>query len=417
MNPEEMADLQDILMKELRGSFEFFLDFTNLNPKSPGFGLTVDSNQKPRVASIATVGFALTAWTIAEARGYLPRARAVEITRGTLRTLLERASHYRGFFAHFLSMDNAQRVGKCEYSTIDTALCLNGAITAAAYFQDEEIEQLTQRLFDRIDWEFLIFEKGGKTLFKMAYNPDLDGKPAGNNHGFISQWDMAAEQKMMYLQAAPRVAPEMAMRLYEGFSRDTGEFEGQTIIINPGGSLFAYQYSELWLDTARYLDPDGIDWFNNTRLAALANRQFCIQHSKKYKTYNENSWGLSAGDSPHGYRVFGSPPCLQKPKHDGTVSIYSALACLPFIPAETRQMIAYLYAHQPQTWGPYGFYDAYNLDVSPAWYSRSLYGIDKGCSMISIENYLSGLVWETYTQSQAIQKALHILGFTERKGS
>ncbi len=47
---------------------------------------------------------------------------------------------------------------------------------------------------------------------------------------------------------------------------------------------------------------------------------------------------------------------------------------------------------------------------------RAIYGIDKGCSMIMIENALSGLVWETYTNSPLIQKSLKILGFTSREG-
>jgi len=340
--------------------------------------------------------------------------RALEITRGTLDTLLRHASHHRGFFAHFLHMNNAQRWRKCEYSTIDTALCLNGVITASAYFQDEQVRQMANELLERVDWHFIVFEKQGQALFHMAYNPDRDGDYVDDKPGFISQWDMAAEQKMMYLQAASRIEPDLARRLYQGFRRDKGRFNGQDIIINPGGNLFAYHFSEAWLDVAKYLDPDGVDWFNNTRLAALANRSFCIEHSRDFKTYHANSWGLSAGDSPFGYEVAGSTPSLHKPHHTGTVSIYSAMSCLPYIPDETLAMIEYLYREHPQTWGKYGFFDAYNLAVDPPWYSHSLYGIDKGCSMIMVENYLSGLVWNTYTNSRYIQNALNILNFAKR---
>jgi len=283
-------DIWDILHNEVRGSFDFFYNFTNLDSHSKGYGLTVDSTKKPDVASIASVGFALTAWVI------------------------------------------------------------------------------------------------------------------------------AAEQKMMYLQAAGHIEPAVAQKLYQGFSRDIGTFDGKEIIINPGGNLFAYQFSEAWLDSANYLDPDGIDWFNNTRLAALANRSCCMEYSQEYKTYGANSWGMSCGDSPRDYDVSGATPSLYKPKPNWTVSIYSALGCLPFIPELTTEMILCLYHNYPQTWGSYGFYDSYNLDVSPPWYSRSIYGIDKGCSMIMIENYLSRLIWETYTNSPYIQKALSILGFTKRIG-
>jgi hypothetical protein len=407
-------DNWDILQNEVKGSFDFFFKFTNLNPDSEGFGLTVDCTRKPQVASIACVGFALSAWIIAHERGYLSYQQALDITKKTLDTLCNHASHYRGFFAHFLHIESGERFRKCEFSTIDTAICLNGVITAAAYFRDEEIRQKAQQLLERVDWNFIIFEKDGKTLFRMAYNPDKGGDYVTSQPGFIYRWDMAAEQKMMYLQAAAQIEPSTARRLYGGFSRDIGYYDGQKIIINPGGNLFAYQFSEAWLDTANYLDPDGVDWFNNTRLAALANRSFCIEHSNDFKTYHANSWGLSAGDSPWGYDVAGSTPSLHPPKPTGTVSIYAALASLPFIPELTMEMVQYLYQNHPKTWGPYGFFDSYNLDVQPPWYSSLIYGIDKGCSMIMIENHLSRLIWETYTNSPYIQKSLAILGFTKR---
>ncbi|HEX8683816.1 MAG TPA: glucoamylase family protein [Ardenticatenaceae bacterium] len=411
---DNRIDTQALLHNELRGSFDFFQAFTNLDPASKGFGLTVDSTKAPHIASIAATGFTLSAWVIGVERGYMSYEKARDITRRTLDTLLHRTSHHRGFFAHFLEMASGERRGKCEYSTIDTSLCLNGVITVGAYFQDAEISEMAQELLDRVDWDFIIFEKDGKTLFRMSYNPDKGGDYVEGAPGFISQWDMAAEQKMMYFQAAPRLDPTVARKLYAGFRRDTGSYKGEPIIFNPGGTLFAYLFSEAWFDAARYMDPDGVDWFENTRRAILANRAFCLEHASEFKTYGENSWGASAGDSPWGYDVSGAPPSFHEPEPNGTVSIYSAIASLPFTPELVLDMMRHLYQNHPQSWGPYGFYDAYNLDASPAWYSHSLYGIDKGCSMLMIENYLSGLIWDVYTNSATIQKALSTLGFTKR---
>ncbi len=405
---------QSLLEQELRGSIDFFLDFTNLDSSSSGYGLTVDSSKQPAIASIAATGFALSAWVIAAERGFLPVARGLEIVRGTLRTLLERVSHHRGFFAHFLDMATGQRRGKCEYSTIDTALCLNGVITAAAYFEDAEVRELAAAVLERVDWRFLIFEEGGQTLFHMAYNPDREGDYVQGEPGFISRWDMAAEQRMMYLQAAGQLEPELARQLYRGFRRDKGVFDGREVIINPGGTLFAYQFTEAWLDSASWLDPDGIDWFENTRLATLANRAFCLQHAGAFRTYHESSWGISAADSPWGYDVSGATPALVEPKPNGTVSIYGAIAALPFVPDLAREMMNYLYREQPHTWGKYGFFDSYNLAVEPPWYSTALYGIDKGCSMLMIENAMTGLIWNTYTNSPPIQHGLKVLGFTRQ---
>ena len=408
-------DPLSLLHAELQGSIEFFLQFTNLDPHSQGFGLTADSTKKPDFASIAATGFALSAWAIASERGLLPPERALEITRGTLHTLLHHTSHHHGFFAHFLDINDAQRWGKCEYSTIDTALCLNGVITAAAYFQDDQVREMAAELLERVDWDFITFETDGQAMLRMAYNPDHGGDHVSGAPGFISQWDMAAEQKMMYLQAAGHIEPDLARRLYAGFSRDKGKSDGHEIIICPGGTLFVYQFSEAWLDTASYLDPDGVDWFNNTRLAILANRDFCIEHAGDFKTFHADSWGSSAGDSPWGYEVAGSAPSLHKPCCTGTVSISGAVSSLPFVPELTLKMIDYLDREHPQTWGKYGFFDAYNLCVDPPWYSSSLYGIDKGCSMIMVENYLSGLIWDIYTNSPYIQNALNVLNFTLKK--
>jgi hypothetical protein len=408
-------DSTSLLQRELQGSIDFFLHCSNLDSQSSGFGLTMDSTKDPNMASIAATGFALSAWVIAVERGLMSLERALEITRGTLNTLLCNVSHHHGFFAHFLHMNTAQRRGRCEYSTIDTALCLNGVITASAYFQDNHIREMAQELLERVDWHFIIFEKEGQALFRMAYNPDHDGDYVNGQPGFISQWDMAAEQKMMYLQAAGHIDASLAKRLYQGFRRDRASYDGHDVIVNPGGNLFAYQYSKAWLHTAQYLDPDGIDWFDNTRKATLANRSFCVENSKNFKTYHANSWGMSCGDSPWGYDVSGALPALQEPKPNGTVSIFGAVSSLPFVPDLALQMIEYLYQEHPQTWGDYGFFDAYNLAVEPHWYSSSLYGINKGCSMIMVENYLTELIWDTYTNSPYIQNALNILGFQKRQ--
>ncbi|MBK8021526.1 MAG: hypothetical protein IPK19_08875 [Chloroflexi bacterium] len=403
-----------LLRQELQGSVDFFLEYTNLEPHSRGYGLTADSTKEPQMASIAATGFALTAWVIAAERGFLARQQALEITRGSLYTLLCNASHHRGFFAHFQHVNDAQRWGRSEYSTIDTALCLNGVITAAAYFEDEQIHEMAQEILERVDWSFIVFEKGDLSLFHMAYNPDRGGDYVTGQPGFISRWDMAAEQKMMYLQAARHLDPVLARCLYQGFRRDSACFDGYDVIVNPGGNLFAYQFSEAWLDTGKYLDPDGIDWFNNTQQAILAGRSYCIQQSAAFKTYHAKSWGISAGDSPWGYDVSGAPPSLVQIKPNGTVSIYGAVASLPFVPELALEMIEHLYHEHPRTWGKYGFFDSYNLSVDPPWYSSSVYGIDKGCSMTMVENFLSGLVWDTYTNSPTIQDALEILGFCRR---
>ena len=50
-------------------------------------------------------------------------------------------------------------------------------------------------------------------------------------------------------------------------------------------------------------DSNGIDWFANSVKATKANRQFCIDNKDKFKTFGEDSWGLTACSGP--LRIFG----------------------------------------------------------------------------------------------------------------
>lgn len=408
-------DHWNLIEQELKGSFRFFYDYTNRNPKSKGYGLTADSSKRPEVASIAATGFALSAWVIADRKAWLSREEALALVRGTLNTLLCNVSQYKGFFAHFITMDEGMRMRKCEYSTIDTALCLNGVITVENYFKDKEITEMADRILKRVEWDFIVYEFEGNAMFHMAFNPDKGGDYVIGKPGFIYHWDMAAEQKMMYFLASNQLDEPLARALYKGFRRDRRSYLDQDIIINPGGNLFCYQFFECWFDSASFLDPDGIDWFENSKLATLANRDFCIRNSDRFKSYGPNSWGLSAGDGPKGYVVSGAEPSENKPYHNGTISIYSAIASIVFTPELSIEMMNDRYSKHPQTWGKYGFFDAYNLDVNPPWFSRHIIGIDKGCSMLMLENYLSGSIWDIYCTSPYIQHALGVLGFTRRE--
>ena len=73
------------------------------------------------------------------------------------------------------------------------------------------------------------------------------------------------------------------------------------------------------------------------------------------------------------------------------------------------------YNNFPKLWCKYGFRDAYNLDVDKTWYSEECIGIDKGISMIMIENYFTGLIWKYFMKNKYIKNGLEILGFTKER--
>lgn len=410
-----------ILELEAKACFDFFWSSKNTNTdiNSNGYGLVVDRTNRPDRSSLAAVGFALTSYVIGVERGWVTYEEALERVRGTLKTLYYHVPHYKGFFVHFAYMNDASRYKKCEYSTIDTAILLNGIITVDSYFKCEEVKTYAHKILNRVDWNHFIFLHHGKTTFRMAYNPDKDGDYANGSQGFIHYWDMPAEQLMMYFLAAghDEVTEKDALALYNGFNRYAGGYKNYQFIFTPGGALFIYQYSHAWFDFKKYVDVHGFDWFNNSVNATLANRLWCIDHKHKYKTFNENSWGLTACDHPTGYAAFGPEPLgwdiKLEAKTNGTVAPNACLGSLPFAPKECMDAISYMYTNHPQLWGEFGFKDSYNLENEP-WYCENYLGIDKGISLLGIDNYLHGTTWHYYMQHEYIQKAIKKLQFKEK---
>src|SRR3712207_6712625 len=77
------ASARDAFLDDLQQrTFRFFWDTTN-----PANGLARDRYPTPSFASMAAVGFALTAYPIGVYRGFVPRAAAAQRTLATVRFL------------------------------------------------------------------------------------------------------------------------------------------------------------------------------------------------------------------------------------------------------------------------------------------------------------------------------------------
>jgi hypothetical protein len=410
-----------LIEEELKRSFLFFWEAANRQIDSPGYGLIVDNTGKPHIASIASVGFGLSALPIGVERKLITHEQGLEAAKGTLRTVL-RIPHYQGFLIHYVYTDTGEAKPGVEYSTIDTAILLNGAVAVDHYFHDLELHQLFQTLYDRVDWSAFIFEKDHKTLFRMAYNPVKGGDYRQQSDSpWIWQWDMMAEQLCLYFLAAgsDSISQETARALYQGFSRKTGSYGGIDYVYSPGNSLFVYQYSHAWLDFQRYLDPAGFDWADNTKKATYGNREWCIRHQDQFPIFNGNIWGVTSCLTPTGYRGQGVAPTdsLTHPDghSEGVVAPCAPAGSLPYAPEIVLPALEAINANYPQTFGQYGFTDAFALTKSGVWISPDYIGIDKGITLLMLDNYLYQTTWRHYMAHPIIQKALIKLGFQEKR--
>ncbi len=375
---------QDLLTKIQKDTLQYC---SHMSDKKTG--LTRDSSQEGSPASIAATGFALAAVAIAQAHGWISREAAEHQLRKTLKTLLHKTMHQNGFFYHFINRQTGQRAWGSEVSSIDTALLLAGALLAGQYFPDTDIEDMVKKIYARVNWSWML---NGSTLICMGWLPES---------GFLPYyWDSYNE--LIILQALAIGAPEngISPASWEAWRRTEGIYNGQKMIHSYSGSLFTYQYAQAFINF-RHLDDHGINYFENSRHATLANRQYSLSFRNQHHGYTEESWGLSASLGPGGYKAYGAKP--GEGLQDGTIAPYAVIAALVFTPEESLSAIRSFYGnYKSKTYGHFGFKDAFNLDKN--WWSNQYIGIDQGISFLMLENYLNdGDVWKHFMPLGAVR--------------
>ncbi len=419
---ETMQSALNALYEEQEKSFDFFWETTTTTPGSPGFGLSRDRwPGNPSIASIASVGFALAAIPSGVEQGLITFQEGYDRVLGTL-TTLQNMTRVHGFYYHWVNMATGAREWNSEVSIIDTGLMLAGAIVAAEYFQGE-IASVVDDIYLSVDWDWYV--NPSIYMFYMGYKPET---------GFFGAWDHVAEQLLLYILAAGNPNFTYGNRLYnrikfvaanfkKGYtSTTTGEVVPE-FIYSYDGSLFQHQFSHAFIDFRTMLDYQGTDWFENARRATRANYLYSLDFADRYQTYSEVSWGISAGDGPNEYRAYGAQPAKNN-VHNGTIVPYAAVASINYLEQESLQAVAH-YATLDDLQTQYGFADAYNLgpvddaynptiaNLTP-WFDFHVLGIDKGISLLMIENYRSELIWQLTMQNERIQSGLSALGFVNR---
>lgn len=398
---------KELILKELRKSYEFFIKETNTNKASKGYGLIRDKTMLAKeVASVASVGYGLAALVIGVEHKWITKEKAYKRANKTLETFLNNVEGKNGFFYHFVNMENGKREWNCEISVIDTAIFICGAITAGEYF-GKAVKEKAKKLYQNVNWEW--YRNKNSNLFYMGYKPE---------QGFWGSWDMYAEQLMLYILGVSSPTYPIDKSMYYEFERRRANYKQEKdIIYTYCGTLFTYQYSHAWIDFRNRKDRDGIDWFNNSIKATKANRQYCIDNQKQFKTFNENSWGLTACLSPKGYISPGAKPAdidLEL-ENDGTITPCGAIGSIVFTPEESIKAMEYYYNTFPKLWGKYGLKDGYNLEGEKPWFAKEYIGIDKGIEIVMIENYLNGTIWKYFMKNEFVKKSMEILEIKEIK--
>ena len=138
---------KNILLKELRKSYNFFIKEVNTNKRSKGYGLIRDKTSLAKdVASIASVGYGLAALIIGVKNNWISYKKAYERVSKTLDTFINNVEGKNGFYYHFINMENGKREWNSEISIIDTGIFICGALTAGEYF-GRQVKEKAETLY------------------------------------------------------------------------------------------------------------------------------------------------------------------------------------------------------------------------------------------------------------------------------
>jgi hypothetical protein len=411
-----------------RESFSYFLHETN-----PRNGLVRDKTRKGWPASIAAVGMALAADPVGVERGFLTRKRAVRRTLATLR-FFERsrqgpepdATGHQGFYYHFLDMKTGRRAPGSELSTIDTALFLAGALTAAAYFahdteEESEIRALADSLYRRANWRWAL--NRGATV-SHGWKPGRE---------FLKyRWEGYDEALILYILGLGSPTFPLPPESYDAWlaTYSWRKVYGHELV--HAGPLFIHQMSHLWIDFRgiqdSYMRERGLDYFENSRRATYVQQAYCVQNPGGFEGYSRNCWGLTASEGPgpktlrvngvqrrfYDYVARGVPDGPD----DGTLAPWAVATSLPFAPEIVLPSIRYyrekLELHAAN---PYGFKATFNPTFPDTtrskwgWVSPHHYGINEGPIVIMIENERTELVWRLMRSCPYVATGLRRAGF------
>lgn len=407
---QPMSDDEFLNMAENK-AFDFFND--HQDQKTGLFADTTGGGD----ASIASTGFGLAALCVGAERGWITKEGARKRALLALDAFLPKAEGVEpladgrfGFFYHFLNIHTGKRANRSEISTIDTAILVAGALTAGEYFGGE-VKNKAKKLYENVEWnKFVGREKGPLfNLFSMGWSPE---------RGFLeSYWDYYTDETILInLLAIGSPTHPVAPDVFYSWVRNKGAYDnGQPFIYSWHGALFSYQYANVWFDFRDIIDKQGVSWYENSKNATLANRQFCIDNADKLKGFGPNCWGITSMARPQGYTMhFGVPPAGNgEPEYDNTLSPTGPAGSIVFTPYLSLSALKYMYINYPRLWGQYGLRDSFNLEKN--WYSPIYYGIGEAMILLPIENFRSSLLWKNFMKNFFVQDALKKAGFTKVK--
>lgn len=397
----------DLLEEAQRSAFRYFWNYAHPVSGLPREGI---GGWNRNMCSAASIGMMFFNIAVGIENGWITRAQGIDHIHKALTFLSERTDRFHGAFPHWIHGETGRVIPFSDQDDgadlVETAFLISGALFFREYLRGDEssqandIRRMATQLFEEVEWSKFVRHRGdGRRPLLWHWSP---------RHAFALGLEVVGfnECQMTYLLAlASPTHPVPAESYFKGWIH-SGYGHQRTVFgiplelgrerYGPPAFFMHYTYLGVHPSAFQYGSKSYFEHFED----------FCrvqvLWADEHHPELGGGIWGLTASMNPDGYAVH------EPGRDNGTITPTAYLASMPFAPEAVRICLARMYEdYAERFWGPFGFRDAMN--VRRDWFSHHYIGINVGPIAPMIENYKTGLGWDTLMQAPEIQRAIGII--------
>lgn len=345
--------------------------------------------------SVANVGVGLISVCIADRAGFESNGQN-KVTE-TLETILGYTPGFNpdrnasGYYRHFIDPVTGANAWNSEYSTIDAAILVSGALFAKNYYSgDWYIGYLADQLFNSIDWSRSIYSgTTGEIYLEMGAN--------GYGFGAVTK----PFNEYMIVANLARIADvggngigTQAWNTWTNLGQfDNANYWGYQLLTDePGGghfiSDFTLQFPYYYVNWAT-TSGSYIGFMQN---AMNADRLYYNNISYLFPNRQGHEWGLGAGSNPGGYNA---DAINDHPYY--VVSPHIMVGYLPLDNNIYNEIVTQLSQNKSDYYLNNGMEFQYRYSLQdPAWRSNDVQGVDYSTTLYGLAQYFYPGFFQNY---------------------
>ncbi len=402
---------EELLTLVQRQTFKYFWDFAH-----PNSGMARERNTSGDLVTSGGSGFGMMALVVGIERNFITRSEGL-VRLSKVLDFLETADRFHGAWSHWINGNTGAVIPFSANDNggdlVETSLLMQGLITMRQYLvanvpAEKQLIDRINALWHTVEWNW--YQRDGQDVLYWHWSPDK----GWTMNLPIRGWN---ECLITYVLAAASPTHSIPESVYNngwarnGDMRNGAMYEGVELPLGTeyGGPLFFSQYSFLGIDPRDLSDQYANYWTQNVNHTQI-NYRYCVRNPRNFVGYGPptGGWGLTASDNHQGYSA-------HSPTNDlGVITPTAALSAFPYTPNESMEALKFFYyTVGDRLWGPYGFYDAFNM--TQQWIADSYLAIDQGPIIAMIENHRTGLLWDLFMSAPEIKAGLRKLGFNSPK--